>query len=240
MLKIKFFFIISAVLLLGAANGANAALLKSYDFNGGLSDTLGNGLDLVASGGIVSGGRYGFSPNQGLSLSSALSDTSNYAIEMKLQITDSLSGYNKLIDFQGLSSDIGLYELNGAIDFYTAGPVAGTVTLATDFIVGLARAAGSIEVFLNGTSLFTAADGGQAISLLNVLNFFEDDTATGQREAFVGSVDWIRIHDSASTLGETPSVSVVPLPASLPLFGTGLAVLGFLGWRRKHKSAVTA
>ena len=29
----------------------------------------------------------------------------------------------------------------------------------------------------------------------------------------------------------------VPLPAGLPLFGTGLALLGFVGWRRKHAAA---
>lgn len=27
----------------------------------------------------------------------------------------------------------------------------------------------------------------------------------------------------------------VPIPAALPLFGTGLAVIGFIGWRRKQK-----
>ncbi len=29
--------------------------------------------------------------------------------------------------------------------------------------------------------------------------------------------------------------NAVPLPAALPLFGTGLAVMGFVGWRRKRK-----
>lgn len=32
-------------------------------------------------------------------------------------------------------------------------------------------------------------------------------------------------------------VSAVPVPAALPLFGTGLAVLGFLGWRRNRMRA---
>lgn len=31
--------------------------------------------------------------------------------------------------------------------------------------------------------------------------------------------------------------SVVPVPAALPLFGTGLALMGFIGWRRKRKQA---
>lgn len=31
--------------------------------------------------------------------------------------------------------------------------------------------------------------------------------------------------------------SAVPVPAALPLFGTGLAFLGFMGWRRKRRAA---
>jgi len=39
-----------------------------------------------------------------------------------------------------------------------------------------------------------------------------------------------------ATLDEIPGIiSVVPLPASLPLFGTGLAVIGFISWRRKQQ-----
>ncbi len=32
------------------------------------------------------------------------------------------------------------------------------------------------------------------------------------------------------------TVGLVPLPAALPLYGTGLAVMGFIGWRRRQKS----
>jgi hypothetical protein len=35
------------------------------------------------------------------------------------------------------------------------------------------------------------------------------------------------------------NVSEVPLPAALPLFAAGLSVMGFMGWRRKRKAAVT-
>ncbi|MCF8468213.1 MAG: VPLPA-CTERM sorting domain-containing protein [Sneathiella sp.] len=33
------------------------------------------------------------------------------------------------------------------------------------------------------------------------------------------------------------TVSAVPLPAALPLYGAGLAVMGFVGWRKRRKSA---
>ncbi|GBF26379.1 hypothetical protein MnTg02_01417 [bacterium MnTg02] len=34
--------------------------------------------------------------------------------------------------------------------------------------------------------------------------------------------------------------SPVPVPAALPLFGTGLAIMGFIGWRRKRRMAAQA
>jgi hypothetical protein len=36
---------------------------------------------------------------------------------------------------------------------------------------------------------------------------------------------------------DTLTVSATPLPAALPLFATGLGVIGLLGWRRKRKTA---
>ncbi|GBF26421.1 hypothetical protein MnTg02_01460 [bacterium MnTg02] len=35
-------------------------------------------------------------------------------------------------------------------------------------------------------------------------------------------------------------MAVVPLPAALPLFGTGLGIMGFIGWRRKRRMAAEA
>jgi len=35
-------------------------------------------------------------------------------------------------------------------------------------------------------------------------------------------------------------VSPVPLPATLPLYGTGLAIIGLIGWRRRRRAAATA
>lgn len=36
---------------------------------------------------------------------------------------------------------------------------------------------------------------------------------------------------------ESPEISVVPLPAALPLYGAGVALLGFMGWMRKRRQA---
>ena len=36
------------------------------------------------------------------------------------------------------------------------------------------------------------------------------------------------------------NVAAVPLPAALPLFGTGLGIMGFLGWQRQRRMAADA
>lgn len=46
--------------------------------------------------------------------------------------------------------------------------------------------------------------------------------------------DYIRVFTEFSP-GAPPSV--VPVPAALPLFGTGLALMGYLGWRKKRKTS---
>ena len=35
-------------------------------------------------------------------------------------------------------------------------------------------------------------------------------------------------------------LSSTPLPAALPLFGTGLGMMGLLGWRKKRKAQAVA
>jgi len=34
---------------------------------------------------------------------------------------------------------------------------------------------------------------------------------------------------------KTPQISAVPLPTALPLYGAGLALMGFIGWRRRSR-----
>lgn len=213
---------------------ANAAIIKSYDFTSGFSDTLGNGLDLTGSGGTVSGGRYSFTENQGLRLESALPSTTDYGIELRLQINDDLSNYNKLIDFQDLTSDFGLYVLNGEIAFFDLVFSGGSVSLSTDFTVGLARSGGEIEVFLNGMSQFSIADNdAKAVSGSNILNFFQDDFSGS--EAFVGSVDFIRIHHDSSTFGTAPGAAV-PEPSTFALIGLGMIGVSWYCRRKRRGS----
>ena len=45
------------------------------------------------------------------------------------------------------------------------------------------------------------------------------------------------IHVEGTGIPASLPQSAVPLPAALPLYGTGLAVIGFFGWRRRRKAA---
>lgn len=47
-------------------------------------------------------------------------------------------------------------------------------------------------------------------------------------------------NDDFKIASMTVSVSAVPLPAALPLYGAGIAVMGFIGWRRKQKLSAAA
>ncbi len=45
---------------------------------------------------------------------------------------------------------------------------------------------------------------------------------------------------ATSTTYNFEAAAATPLPAALPLFGSGLGVMGFLGWRKKRKATATA
>jgi hypothetical protein len=49
---------------------------------------------------------------------------------------------------------------------------------------------------------------------------------------------WGSAPDQSFTINT--AVSVIPLPAALPLFGTGLGALGLMGWRRKRRAQAVA
>ncbi|MEM7469606.1 MAG: hypothetical protein AAF387_22375 [Pseudomonadota bacterium] len=223
MLKGRRFFgagLFFAVLTLFCAP-LQAALVNSYEFDGDLSDSLGNGADLVANGGIINAGRYDFQNNEGLTLSPALSDTTTYSIEIRYLQNDNFGRYRKLIDYQSLSADFGLYTLdNQPVFFGLGGSGTDFVPADTDVTLLISRdgATNILDVRLNGVLQFSHLDDGSlGVSAVNEINFFVDDTISSQTESFTGSVDYIRIYDTA----------VVPVPAAFPLLLSALAMGGF-------------
>lgn len=171
--------------------------------------------------------RYTFGANQGLTLPFA---SPVYSIDISFSF-DTTSGFRKILDFKGLTSDEGLYNLNGTLDYFNfAGGPTVQIPAGTIVDARLTRdATGLVTGYVNGVSQFSFIDSTNSAVALSSLAFFMDDSHTGLREASSGFVDSIIVSDSLST-------SAVPLPAALPLFATGLGAFGLLGWRRKRKA----
>ncbi len=99
--------IISAFFL---AVPATWAATLSHDYN--LTSAA-----LNSDGGSVTASGYSFGADQGLNVSSFLSNTGDYSILIDFSFTD-LSGYRKILDFQNLASDNGLYNLSTDLNYY--------------------------------------------------------------------------------------------------------------------------
>jgi len=235
--------------LLAARAFADPVLVHDYELNGSLTDALG-GPSLVSNGGtLLGGGGYSFGPDQGLTLSNALSSTS-YTIDMTLSL-DTISGYRKLIDFKNLTSDDGLYDLNGMLDFYpwTQSPpnmIAANTTV--DITLTRDGTTGDVTGFINGYQVMGFNDSTIGDALFtgpnDIMTFVEDDTHTGGSEASGGTLDDIRIYTGAATQAQllsglpTAGSSAVPdASATLSLLGMGAMALAAVRQRRQRRAA---
>lgn len=216
-----------------AATPSYAALIHSYDFNGNLSDSVAGGVALNTSftaggSGAASGGTWSYSAGGGLELASQLPGVV-YTIEMKLGLAD-IGGYRKLISFNTLNVDTGLYNLNGALDLFNT----ATSPTQTDFAIGqqvvvkLTRdATGFMTGSVDGVQKFTYADTTGLYTAVSGLWFVRDDLVQNSEQG-AGRLDYIRIYDDAVG-GATGGV---PEPASWAMMVLGFSALGYTLRRR--------
>ena len=68
------------------------------------------------------------------------------------------------------------------------------------------------------------------VNSLNSLSFALSGPALMLPDGFTANSEFGSIVDNQFASG----VSALPLPATLPLFGSGLAIMSFMGWRRKR------
>lgn len=228
--------------LLAGACTLQAQLIGLYEFNGNLNDTQGNLPSLVPynhAASSYSAGVYSFSalghPGSGLVLDVPLAelDPEEYSIGLRFSFSD-LNGYNKIIDFKDLGSDLGLYYFNDNLNFYYFDSGALNVT-ANDFydvILTRTKATGEVSGFINSLHQFSFIDSSQAgvptqIAGASRFRFFHDDGVTSG-EWTDGRVDEIRLWQHVLSQSEISdaftSSPVVPEPrslAALALFGLG-------------------
>ena len=188
------------------------ALVADYQFAGVYSSSVGEDPDLVDIGtgtnafatDTVRGASQTvlvFPTGNGLELSPTTGLFANavYTVAAVVRL-DTISGYRRILDFKNASSDTGLYNLNGNLDFY---PVAdgslGPIAAGAYVQVALTRAAdGTVTGYVNGVQQFSFADSSSlaVIDGSNVLRFFKDDNVV-QNENSSGAVARIRIWDGA-------------------------------------------
>ncbi len=214
-------------------------LVHFYEFDGGLSDTLG-GTALTANGGDVDVNVYNFGPNQGLSLELSLTPenvelTSHYSIGLRFVIPSNVAGVKKIVDFKNLLSDEGVYSLDNSLGFVGLGGTADPVLFPDSVIeLVLVRDAGSglCTCYLNGSMApnfefndpfkFSIA---QFFGDVADFHFFMDDSAAQNdfSSAYSGTVEEIRIWDGPLSPEDIPSAfEFVPEPE--PIRITGVSV----------------
>lgn len=207
-----------------------ATLLDEFTFDTGLGST--QGAVTASATGTVSGGRYVFDANQGLTLTLG-SPLAAWSLVFGVQL-DETSQWRKLVDLSGLTSDRGLYAYATGLTYYEfGGPTPGTFPALTDLVVALVFDGTTTKTYLNGVEQQRlVATGAGFPGALSSLVMFEDDTITHKTEAASGSADWVRIYDGALSANELSGVAAVPLPASGAALLAGIAGLAALRRRR--------
>lgn len=223
---------------------ADASLIHDYQLNGTLADGLG-GPALISEGGTIGATSYQFGANTGVTLlGSGLANLGNYTIEMRVSLDSVISsfgsGWIKLIDFQNLGSDNGLYSYDGQLDgvgsilqFYPFGGTTDAFAPGQYTHVALTRSSTTKETiaYAEGIGAFVFTDStNQAVFSSDLMRFLQDDFPTGLREAGPGNLDYLRIYDSVLSPQEIFNLAV-PEPTSA-LFGIAIGAVTLLRRRR--------
>jgi hypothetical protein len=223
-------------LLLGVvAAPSYAALIHQYDLDGSFTDNFG-GPSLTSGGGTLSATNYVQDFGQGLSLSSP-GISSVYTMDMLISLDAACaSKYCKLLDFKDRTTDIGLYSDTGnRLNFWNiTGSGPATVGTGATVQITLSRdAAGNVTGYVNGSSQWSFLDAGLNgvfSGSNNIVWFLQDEGNQGlPGEHTKGSVEWIRIYDTAQSPGQyvvgEGLTTAVPEPGTIALIGLGLAGL---------------
>ncbi|MEM9825020.1 MAG: hypothetical protein AAF958_00440 [Planctomycetota bacterium] len=210
---IALFFLVGTAFVFAPEARGELVLSSQYLFDTDLSDSLGNQGDLSQiSGGSLAGGGFTFGNDEGLSLTTNLTDD-DYRIEFDVTFTD-LAGWDKLIDFKDGASDDGLYlnaTSNNFLTFFGAGVANGGdfVDTGTSYTVSIQRVDEEVTASVDGVEQFSFFDfGDDALTATDQIAFFVDDSVTGD-EGVAGTITELRLFTNAVTIPEPSGMMVL-------------------------------
>ena len=214
-----------AVAALSAALGAHAAsaaTLKADYLFAGNRDSSCCGAPALADLGpnsfveeIVDGSRQtvlAFPLSSGVSIPAGIIPTDSYSIAALFRL-EQVSGFRRLVDFSTSSTDRGLYNLNGQLNFYpivTGSTFPPPIEANSYAHVVLTRdgATGEVVGYLDGHPEITFGDstGDAVLQPGSDLRFFKDDAVIGGEES-AGAVARIRLYEGPLTPAEVAAIS---------------------------------
>lgn len=239
----KILILLFIAVLAGGAVRAQT-LVHAYYFNGNLNDSVGSTTLTNPYGGSVATnpGYFTFGTGQGMGFTGASGLQTDFSIAMRFSF-DTLGGYQRMIDFSNLGSDIGMYTLGTALRFY---PVisGGTLTANTsiDFILTRSSSSGLVTGYFGTTEVFRFSDtsnyaAGSTIPGQTTWWFFRDDGG----ENAPGRVDTILVYNGALSSGAIASGAVTSALTAIPEPATSAALLSLAGlagalWHRRRRA----
>ncbi len=151
--------------------------------------------------GNVSRPVFHFSNNCGVTFHDAgnFLSTGSFSIEMYVAFDSGGLKHIKLIDYKDLTTDEGLYDVQGAVNFRGPGNVSSTyfadhvftfVVITRDAVTGI------VKMYANGEYIDQFDDSSNQYAVYDaakLLHFFMDDTFTGGSESSPGDLAMLRI-----------------------------------------------
>ena len=134
-------------------------------------------------------------------------------------------------------------------------PALGTLTNITLTVTGIGVSVGNLpDLFFVenhfGNTFFEIKPSGNLFFIsqsgsINLPDVLADFTGAGQERigvenSVMASIAFFSFPPSSFVTYEFTPVAQTPLPTALPLFATGLGVLGLLGWRKRKSAAASA
>lgn len=182
-----------------------------------------------------------------------------FAVPVEHRIIFTQTYFHPIIDIRNLGGSFFLDDSVFGLGFENRsyGPFDSEIALLTGFTVTVSGSvpswpAGLYKFDLTFTrnivspaisSIIKTGTDGEVIDIQGGLKLVGtlNEVILGREGKEAEYVDIVEVDPFNSVVGssgiysvERVSVPPVPVPAALPLFGTGLAVIGFIGWRRKR------